>query len=135
MSEGSARAGAREPELTAGDAAGDLRLKAKANVLNGGVKDQEKKGARRQAGGQKSDDRGQMHSGSRFQVPSPKFGAGNEESIQLTVWRLPFTIYHLPFTISTISTTSTISTISTTKKETFMIEFRCQRGDKDSEQG
>ena len=48
--------GARDPELTAGDSAGDLRLKAKANVLNGGVKDQEKKGARRQAGGQKSDD-------------------------------------------------------------------------------
>ena len=93
MSEGSARAGAREPELTAGDAAGDLRLKAKANVLNGGVKDQEKKGARRQAGGQKSDDRGQMHSSSRFQVPSPKFGAGNEEFIQLTVCRSPFTVY------------------------------------------
>ena len=92
MSEGSARAGAREPELTAGDAAGDLRLKAKANVLNGGVKDQEKKGARRQAGGQKSDDRGQMHSSSRFQVPSLDLRMNGFHRSRLAVHRLPFTL-------------------------------------------
>jgi len=51
--------GTRDPAMTACDSAGNRTLRAKANLLNGGVKDQEKKGIETGGRDQGSEERGQ----------------------------------------------------------------------------